>query len=83
MLERFYFDRDGHRLLSDTSKALRRLSRVHYSAGKILLQQRRFERAQEFLSKAIRRKPTYLKVYPLYAICRLGRLLGLSRREAL
>ncbi len=82
MLERFYFERGGCDLLSDTKRALRRLARVHYSTGKILLQQRRFAEADGYLRKAIRFAPAYLKTYPFWLICQLGRLLGLTRKES-
>ncbi len=68
MLERFYFERGGAELL-DRKEAFRRLSRVHYSAGKILLKQGRCRRGREFLGKAIRYNPANLKAYPIYAAC--------------
>ena len=79
MLERFYFERGGSELLTDTKKALRRLARVHYSAGKILFQRRRFQEANALFDKARQFAPTYLKTYSFWFMCRLARLLGLDR----
>jgi glycosyltransferase involved in cell wall biosynthesis len=79
MLERFYFERGGREMLTDGKRALRRLARVHYSAGKILLSQRRLDEADEFLTKAIRFAPGYLKTYAFWFACKVARLLRLSR----
>ncbi len=70
MLERFYFERGGKDLI-DAKGALRRLSHVHYSAGKILLKQGDYRRGQQFLAKAIRYNPANLKAYPFYIACLL------------
>lgn len=65
MLERFYFEGGGKDLVPRRA-AMRRLSRVHYSAGKILLKERRPAEARKLLAKAIRCNPRNLKAYPLY-----------------
>ncbi len=77
MLERFYFERGGESLIP-RKEAFRRLSRVHYSAGKILLKEGNCRRGRHFLAKAVRYNPANLKAYPLYAACRIGTL---SRRN--
>jgi len=81
VLERFYFERGGSELLADRNKARRRLARVHYGTGKILLQQRRCRQAEQYLAKAVRLAPTRLKAYPFYAACKLARVFGLGRDE--
>ena len=74
MLERFYFQRGGKDLLPRTA-ALRRLARVHYSAGKILLKERSYAEARRFLAKALRYRRATLKAYPLFlAACLAGAL---------
>jgi glycosyltransferase involved in cell wall biosynthesis len=78
MLERFYFERGGKDLL-DRKEAFRRLSRVHYSAGKILLKQGRCRRGRGFLAKAVRYNPANLKAWPLYAACLFGSLFRRAR----
>lgn len=75
MLERFYFERGGRDLVAP-GPAMRRLSRVHYSAGKILLKERNCTDARHHLAKAIRYSRANLKAYPLYLASRLGGLLG-------
>ncbi len=72
MLERFYFERGGDEFIT-RKEAFRRLSRVHYAAGKMLLRQRQ-SGAREFLGKAIRYRRWNLKAYPLYLVSLLGRL---------
>ena len=74
MLERFYFERGGRELL-DRGEALRRLSKVSYAAGKILLKRRRHTEARGYLAKAIRYSRANLKAYPLYLAATLARLL--------
>jgi glycosyltransferase involved in cell wall biosynthesis len=66
MLERFYLQRGGEHL-PDRDAAARRLSRVHYSAGKILLKERSFADARRYLGQAIRYRRANVKAYPLYA----------------
>jgi hypothetical protein len=79
MLERFYFERGGAASL-DRKEALHRLSRVHYSAGKILLKQGNCRQGRKFLAKAIRYNPANLKAYPIYVACLV---CGLFRRDRL
>ncbi len=79
MLERFYFERGGNEFLP-RKEAFNRLSRVHYSAGKILLKQGDYRRGRQFLAKAIRYNPANLKAYPLFIACLIG---GLFRRSRL
>ena len=74
MLERFYFERGGRELL-DRGEALRRLSKVSYAAGKILLKRRRHAEARGYLARAIRYNRANLKAYPLYLAAILARLL--------
>jgi len=81
VLDRFYFERGGRELLTDKNRARHRLARVHYSTGKILLQQRRCRQAQHYLARAIRLAPKRLKAYPFYAACTLARLIGLGEAE--
>ena len=71
MLERFYVERGGRDLLGRRA-AMRRLGRVHYSAGKILLKERSFADARAFLAKAVRYRPAGVKAYPLYLAALLG-----------
>jgi len=65
MLERFYFELGGADLVPK-AEAARRLSRVHYSAGKILLKEGQGRLAREYLAKAIRYRRGNLKAYPFY-----------------
>ena len=66
-------------MLIDRKRAIRRLARVNYSAGKMFLAQRRLAEADEFLSKAIRFAPGYFKTYPFWFACKVARILQLSR----
>lgn len=81
MLEQFYFEKGGRDLLSDHKRALRRLGRVHYSAGKQLMKERNYPDAETYFAKALRWAPAYVKVWPLYLACKVGRLVGLSGGE--
>ncbi|HUU22714.1 MAG TPA: glycosyltransferase [Phycisphaerae bacterium] len=74
MLERFYFERGGQDLLS-ARPAMRRLAKVHYNAGKILLRRREWRDAVGYFAKALRYRPGYLKCYPLYLAARAAELL--------
>jgi len=65
MLERFYFELGGKDLLP-RRPAMRRLSRVHYKAGKILLREGRAREARAMLAKAVRYNPAAAKPYPFY-----------------
>lgn len=62
MLERFYFDKGGRDLL-DRNAAMRRLSSVHYKAGKLLLKEGEPAEARAYLKKAVAYKPTNLKAW--------------------
>ncbi len=64
VLEKFYFELGGHKLVP-RKKALARLAKVNYHTGKLLLQQFQCRQALPYLTKALRYRPTYLKVYPL------------------
>jgi len=75
MLERFYFERGGKELVAPRA-AMRRLSRVHYSAGKMLLRQRSYGEARRYLMKAIRYRPAAVKAWPLALAAWLGSMLG-------
>jgi glycosyltransferase involved in cell wall biosynthesis len=75
MLERFYFERGGRDLMP-RRPAMRRLSRVHYSAGKILLKEHQFAEARRYLAKAIRLRPAAVKAYPLYLAACVASLFG-------
>jgi glycosyltransferase involved in cell wall biosynthesis len=66
MLERFYFEKGGRELL-DRRRAMRRLGRVNYVAGKILLAQGSPRQALAHLGKSIRYRPGYLRAYPYWA----------------
>jgi glycosyltransferase involved in cell wall biosynthesis len=74
MLEKFYFDGGGLDLVPKR-KAMRRLAKVNYHAGKILLQQFQCRQAVGYLYKAVRYRPAYLKVYPLLLAATLGALV--------
>ena len=71
MLERFYFERGGREMMAP-GPALRRLGRVHYAAGKILLKERKFRQAAQYLGKSIRFRPVGLRPYVLYGLSRLA-----------
>jgi glycosyltransferase involved in cell wall biosynthesis len=73
MLERFYFERGGRALLAE-GPARRRLAKVHYSAGKLLLRAGRGREALGFLRRALDHRPGYLKCYPVYLAARLAAL---------
>jgi hypothetical protein len=75
MLERFYFERGGRDLISRRI-AMRRLSRVFYAAGKILLKERDFSEARRHLRKAIGFRKSNVKAYPLYLASWLAGLVA-------
>lgn len=77
MLERFYFERGGKDFVP-RNKALRRLSDVHYKAGKMLLRYRDYHQAREFLTKALEYKSFNFKVWPLYVVSRFGEVFKKS-----
>jgi glycosyltransferase involved in cell wall biosynthesis len=64
VLEDFYFHKGGRQIIPHRA-AMRRLARVHYSTGKLLLQRGQFRQAVRYLAKAARYRPGSLKVYPL------------------
>jgi glycosyltransferase involved in cell wall biosynthesis len=66
MLARFYQDPEARQMLRE-SPARRRLAKVHYAAGKILIQQSRPREARQYLRRALGYKPGFLKVWPFYA----------------
>jgi glycosyltransferase involved in cell wall biosynthesis len=67
ILERFYFEMGGSDLV-DRTLAMRRLAKVNYHAGKILLKEFRGREALGYLTKALRFKRSYGRVYPLVAL---------------
>jgi glycosyltransferase involved in cell wall biosynthesis len=67
---------DPNRPLVDPIKARRRLAKVNYHAGKLLLQQRQCRQARPYLKKALHFHPGYLKVYAFY----LAALLPLGEK---
>ena len=75
MLERFFFERGGRDLL-ERRPAMRRLGRVRYRAGKILLKEGRCREARRSLGRAIRYDPANLKAYPFYLASCAGALFG-------
>jgi glycosyltransferase involved in cell wall biosynthesis len=75
MLERFYHERGGRDIIP-ADKARRRLAKVHYHVGKAMLGEKRFRDARRHLSKAIRYRPGYLKVYAFWLVAMLGSPLG-------
>lgn len=62
MLERFYFQQGGNEFLPK-KKAMLRLAKVNYHVAKQYLAKRDFKNAAEYFIKAIKYKPTYLRVY--------------------
>jgi glycosyltransferase involved in cell wall biosynthesis len=63
ILERFYFELGGKGLIPKRH-AMKRLAKVNYHAGKILLKELRGREATPYLAKALRYHPTYWRVYP-------------------
>jgi glycosyltransferase involved in cell wall biosynthesis len=81
MLERFYFEKGGDRLLPRRA-AMRRLSSVHYKAGKLLLAEGDPQQARVYLVKAVKYKPTNLRAWPvLLAAAAASLLAGTGRKE--
>lgn len=74
MLERFYFEGPGRDAVP-AAPAMRRLAKVNYSAGKILLAEGKPREALEYLAKAIRYRRPFLKAYPFYLAARLAAAL--------
>jgi glycosyltransferase involved in cell wall biosynthesis len=74
VLERFYFERGGDRLIPP-GKATRRLAKVNYHAGKALLAEGKRAAAIPYLRKALGYRPTYLRVWGYLLRARLGALL--------
>jgi len=71
MLEEFYFEKGGDDLV-DRPAAMKRLAKVHYSAGKNLLAEGRPREAAAWLKKASRFRPAWLKPY-FYRLAAWGR----------
>jgi glycosyltransferase involved in cell wall biosynthesis len=71
MLEDFYYRHGGKELIPHT-KAMCRLAKVNYSAGKLLLQQFQCRKALRRFIKALKFRPTYLKVYPFAFLSLIG-----------
>lgn len=71
MLEEFYFRKGGEKHVP-RQVAMRRLARVNYSAGKILLREFRCREAWRHLARAIQYRPGVLKVYPFLLLAGIG-----------
>ena len=78
MLAKFYED-PAQRQMLDIRRARRRLAKVHYAAGKILLQEGRPREARRYLQRALHYRPGYAKAWPFYAFAALRGLLGADR----
>ena len=81
MLERFYFEHGGRELLQNRRRALARLAKVRYSAGRLFLGQKEYPDAAEYLAKAIRYCPTFVKSYPYYLFAKLVCLAKSNTRK--
>lgn len=75
MLERFYFEGGGRELIP-AGQAMRRLSRVHYTAGKMLMKEGDYGTARQYLGKALKYRSGNLKAWPLYAAAAVMTPLG-------
>ncbi len=71
VLERFYFQRGGEDLIP-RAKAMKRLAKVNYHAGKALLAEGKRTAALPYLRKALRYRPTYLRVWGYLLRAQLG-----------
>jgi hypothetical protein len=71
ILEEFYLEKGGEKILPRRA-ARRRLAKVHYSAGKILLQHLRCREALQYFREALHFRPGYLKTYPFLAAAAVG-----------
>jgi glycosyltransferase involved in cell wall biosynthesis len=71
VLERFYFERGGREFLPHRRRAMATLAKVRYAAGRLFLGQKEYQDAAEYLGKAIRYCPTFVKSYPYYLIAKL------------
>ena len=60
ILERFYFEGGGKEYIPE-KEAFKRLSEVHYKAGKILLHEGNYQDAIKYLTKAIKYNPNNIK----------------------
>ncbi len=74
VLENFYYKLGGKEFLPKR-KAMARLAKVNYHAGKILLQKFQFRQGLGYLLKALRYRPLYLKVYPLVIVAAVGAIV--------
>lgn len=74
MLEDFYFHKGGQGLVPH-AKAMRRLAKVNYSAGKLLLQQFQCRAALKRFIKALRFQPGFVKAYPFAFLSLPGSIL--------
>ncbi|MFP4052901.1 MAG: glycosyltransferase family 2 protein [Phycisphaerae bacterium] len=66
VLERFYYERGGRERIP-RDKAMARLAKVNYHAGKMLLADNAPREAAGYLHKALAYRPTYWKVYAYLA----------------
>jgi glycosyltransferase involved in cell wall biosynthesis len=66
VLERFYYERGGRERIPE-DKAMMRLAKVNYHAGKMLLADDAPREALDYLRKAVRYRRTYWKVYAYLA----------------
>jgi glycosyltransferase involved in cell wall biosynthesis len=78
MLERFYFEKGGKELIP-RREAMRRLSRVHYAAGKVLLKEGRPREANCYLSKALAYNRLNFKAWALVLPARAAQLFTRPR----
>jgi glycosyltransferase involved in cell wall biosynthesis len=81
MLERFYFERGGREMLQNQHKALARLAKTRYAAARVFIGQRQYPDAAQYLAKAIRYCPTFVKSYPYYLFARLICLVKSNTRK--
>jgi len=64
MLERFYFDRGGKDIIKHPRKALQRLAKVRYHAGRLFLSQGDYRIAADYFHKAFKYNPLEARIYP-------------------
>jgi len=80
MLERFYFERGGDKLVP-AGAAMRRLSSVYFKAGKLLLAEGDPREARRYLVKAVRYRPTNLRAWPALIAAAAASLFAGTRHE--
>lgn len=80
MLERFYFQKGGNQLVP-RRPAMRRLSSVHYKAGKLLLAEGDPREARRYLAKAVKYKPTNLRAWPVLLAAAVASLFARGNQK--